>query len=118
MQLRSHELRESGYSWEEIAQALKRHPSTIQNYYRAAVRELVYRDTIHFFLSEKTRKYLQKLGVDTMSFSGADMALQVACSYFKGKPVPGIGPVTAKEILDAVEDLNESRAYRSEFVGE
>jgi hypothetical protein len=117
MQLRSHELRECGYSWEEIGKALSRHPSTIQNYFRAAERELVYQDTIHFFLSEKTSKLLQKLGVDTMSFSGAEMARLAARSYYDGGTVRGIGPATAKEILDAIEDLYECRANRERVAG-
>lgn len=118
MQLRSHELRECGYSWEEIGKAINRHPSTVQNYYRAAVRELEYRDTIHFFLSEKTRKLLQKHGVDTMSFSGAELAELAARSYFERKShVIGVGPMIAKEILDAIEDLNECRRNRERVAG-
>jgi predicted translin family RNA/ssDNA-binding protein len=117
MQLRSHELRECGYSWEEIGKALNRHPSTIQNYFRHAERELVYQDTIHFFLSEKTRKALQKLGVDTMSFSGTDLAAEAARSYFAKKPIKGIGRATANEILDAIEDLYDSRANRRQVAG-
>jgi hypothetical protein len=115
MQLRSHELRECGYSWEEIGKALNRHPSTIQNYFRYAARELVYRDTIHFFLEEKTRKALAKLGVDTMSFSGEVQAEAVARSYFSDNPLAGVGPVTAKEILNAIEDLHDSRKTRGSF---
>lgn len=119
MQLRSHELRECGYSWEEIGKALGRHPSTIQNYFRAAARELEYRDTIHFFLCEKTRKFLQKHGVDTMAFNGEELALVVARSYFAGKPVlKGVGRVVATEILEAIEDLNDSRANRKQTAGE
>jgi hypothetical protein len=119
MQLRSHELRECGYSWEEIGKAINRHPSTVQNYFRAAARELEYRDTIHFYLSEKTRKKLQKAGVDTMAFSGEALALEVARSYFAGKSlVPGIGRVMAIEILDAIEELNDSRENRRHFAGE
>jgi hypothetical protein len=117
MQLRSHELRECGYSWEEIGKALNRHPSTIQNYFRHAERELVYRDTIHFFLSEKTRKLLQKFGVDTMAFSGTELAAEAARSYFAKKPIPGIGRATATEILNAVEDLYESRGNRERVAG-
>lgn len=117
MQLRSHELRECGYSWKEIGEALNRHPSTIQNYFRAAERELVYQDTIHFFLSEKTRKLLQKLDVDTMSFSGAEMAGLAARSYYDGGAVRGIGPLTANEILNAIEDLHDSRANREQLAG-
>lgn len=105
-------------SWAEIAEALHRHVDTVKNYYKVGTAELVYKDTIHFFLTEKTRKLLQKHGVDTMSFSGAEMAALAARSYFERKShVIGIGPVTAKEILDAIEDLNESRRTRESLAG-
>lgn len=110
-------LRDLGTSWQEIGKALTRHPDTVKNYYRVWSAELVYEDTIHFFLSEKTRRLLWKLHVDTMSFSGAAMAEMAARSYYDGKPVPGVGPATAREILDAIEDLYESRANRERLAG-
>lgn len=99
-------------SWKEIAEALNRHVDTVKNYYKVGTAELVYEDVIHFYLTEKTRQVLQKLGVDTMAFSGTELAAEAARSYFANKPLKGIGPARAKEILDAIEDLYDSRANR------
>jgi hypothetical protein len=104
-------------SWKEIAEDLGRHVDTVKNYYKIGTAELVYEDTIHFFLTEQTRRALQKLGVDTMSFSGTQLADEAARSYFANKPLKGIGPARAKEILDAIEDLYDSRANRERVAG-
>jgi hypothetical protein len=98
-------------------QSLESAPEHDPELFSGGERELVYQDTIHFFLSEKTSKLLQKLGVDTMSFSGAEMARLAARSYYDGGTVRGIGPATAKEILDAIEDLYECRANRERVAG-
>jgi hypothetical protein len=97
-------------SWQEIAVALHRHVDTVKNYYKVGTAEIVYEDTIHFYLSEQTRQALMKLGVDTMSFSGTQLADEAARSYFANKPLKGIGPARAREILDAIEDLYDRRA--------
>jgi hypothetical protein len=117
MHARTVVLRDLGSSWKEIGEALNRHPDTTKAYYRYWSAELVYEDTIHFFLSEKTRKLLQKMEVDTMSHSGAVQAKLIASSYFEGHRWKGVGPATVKEILDAIEDLYDSRANRRQFAG-
>lgn len=105
-------LRESGHSWEEIGEVMDRHFTTVQKYHKAGVRELELEGTLHFFLTDRTRKTLQKLGILTTGRCAADEAMVVVRIYFeKQKKLPGVGRGTIIEILDAIEDLNESRAY-------
>lgn len=111
-------LRETGFTWLEIAEALDRHFTTVQKYYKYGVKELEVEGTLHFYLSDRTRKLLQHYEVGTCSSCAPQQALPVARSYFENKRLKGVGRGTALEILNAIDCLHESRAHRHESAGE
>lgn len=112
---RAHLLRETGYSWKQIGEAMGRHESTAQNYYRAAKKELAHEGTLWFLLTTRTRTILMKNHVDPKGTCAADMAEHVVRKY-KGMPGANLGPATCNEILNAVDEWYES--HRKQPAGE
>lgn len=102
-------LRDMGYTWPQIAEALNRHWTTVKKYYKTGRKELEFEDTLHFWLSERTRKLMQNYGFDTVGLCAVDDALLVVRSYFEKKKVKGVGHGTVLELLEAIDNLYERR---------
>lgn len=105
-------LRETGYTWVEIAHALDMHESTIRNYYREGEREAEHDGTLNYFLSERARKWLLSKGIDPTATDAA-LAAQGAIALAYGQRRSGLGLATRNEILTAIELLHVRLSVRN-----
>jgi hypothetical protein len=107
-------LRQAGLSCDEISEIYDYHPNTIRSYAKRGEREAEHEGTLHYFLSERTRKWLLARGVDTTQRTAHIEAAWIvnhlqACprSYFGGQKQigNGLGRITRDEILNAIDLL-------------
>lgn len=103
---RAYLLRESGYTWVEIAVVLNLHETTVRKYYQEGEKEAEFQGTLHYFLSVRSRKWLISQGIDPKAADAPSLAEKLVrrpLRRVRRMPGYGAGRITRDEILDAVD---------------